>query len=241
MKFQDNFSETHLLFNINVDFIIYDEQKQNNIQYFQLVLPTFRDCYFDYRIQNFLYIINAPLQDITKNIKGISDIKSLFVLCKNLYAFSDANLFYHDVIKYSLNKFLPQLEYDNYNLQICGYTVTQELFDRIITLLLIAAGQKKLSELSIIDPAMREAQERINKIKKQKQNNVAGGFSSFNDSYMILTYEFHYTPEQILNMTMYCINTILKYTSKSINYKISLIGAGNGLSKKVHFITEKGK
>lgn len=240
MKFQDNFSETHLLFNVNVDFIIYDEQKQNNIECFQLVFPTFKDCYFDYKIQNFLYIINAPLQDITKNIKGISGIDSLFLLCKNLYAFPDANLFYYKVIQYSLNKFLPQLQYNDYNLQICGYTVTQELFDRIITLLLIAVGKKKLSELSIIDPAMKEAQDRINKIKKQKQNNVAG-ISSFNDSYMILTYEFHYTPEQILNMTMYCINTILKYTNKSINYKISLIGAGNGLSKKVHFITEKGK
>ena len=58
---------------------------------------------------------------------------------------------------------------------------------------------------------------------------------------MILTYEFGYKPAEIYNMTQYAINLILGYTNKSIRYKLSLIAAGNGNTKKVKFITYKGK
>ena len=58
---------------------------------------------------------------------------------------------------------------------------------------------------------------------------------------MILTYEFGYKPEEILNMTQYAINMILGYTNKSIQYKATLIAAGNGNTKKIKFITDKGK
>lgn len=56
---------------------------------------------------------------------------------------------------------------------------------------------------------------------------------------MTLTYEFGYTIDEILHMNMYLINTILSYVSRSINYKVSLIAAGNGLTKKVKYITKK--
>jgi hypothetical protein len=240
MNFQDNFTETHLLFGKDVEFIIYDEEKQNNIKYFTLTFPKFKHCYFDYKFQNFLYMANAPLQDLTKNLKGVSGVNSFYTFCRTLVAFPDVNLFYSDVIFYSLKFLLPAICLDNSRLQIEGYDITQELFDYIIDMVLVSTEHKKMHDLKIIDPAMKAAQDKINKIKKQGKN-TSGGSSNFNDSYMILTYEFHYSPEQILNMTMYCISTILKYTSKSINYKISLIGAGNGLSKKVHFITQKGK
>lgn len=240
MKFQDNFSETNLIFSQDVEFILYDENNANEIECFCVHFPTFKNCYFDYKFQFFLHIINSPLENITKNLKNIDTITTKYSLFKNILAFPDANEFYYKIIYYALHLIIPQgLYIDKMQWKICGYDFSQELFNRIIDLILVATEHKQLHELNIIDPKMREMQERINKIKKTGQNIQSE--HSFINSYMILTYEFNYTPEQILNMTMYCMNQILKYTSKSINYKISLIGAGNGLSKKVHFITEKGR
>lgn len=239
MKFQDNFSETHLLFSYDVEFLLHDEENPNQFYSTKMHLPTFKECYFDYKFQNFLYIINSPIANIQKKLHNINTSNSLFSIVKNILIFPDANYFYYNIISYSLKLCLPDMSINNMSWTICSCNITEEFFNRIIDLILVAIQQKKMHELAIIDPTLREMEERINKIKKQ--GNKVNNDTSFINSFMILTYEFNYKPEEILKMTMYCISTILKYTSKSINYKVSLIGAGNGLSKKVHFITEKGK
>jgi hypothetical protein len=87
---------------------------------------------------------------------------------------------------------------------------------------------------------MREMQEKINRIKNNNKPIKGMDGGNFNDSFMILTYEFGYKPIEIYNMTQYTINLILGHTNKSIKYKLSLIAAGNGNTKKVKFITDKG-
>ena len=89
-------------------------------------------------------------------------------------------------------------------------------------------------------PEMRAMQEKINRIRKQgKSNSALQKNEDYENTYMTLSYEFGYSQEQILSMTMYQVNKMLQYAGKSIQYKVSLIGAGNGLTKKVKFITER--
>ena len=89
-------------------------------------------------------------------------------------------------------------------------------------------------------PEMRAMQEKINRIRKQgKSNSALQRNGDYENTYMTLSYEFGYSQEQILSMTMYQVNKMLQYAGKSIQYKVSLIGAGNGLTKKVKFITER--
>ena len=89
-------------------------------------------------------------------------------------------------------------------------------------------------------PEMRAMQEKINRIRKQGNSNSAlQKNEDYENTYMTLSYEFGYSQEQILSMTMYQVNKVLQYAGKSIQYKVSLIGAGNGLTKKVKFITER--
>ena len=100
---------------------------------------------------------------------------------------------------------------------------------------------KRINELNTyMTPEMREMQRRINRIRKQGKNNSATqGNADYENTYITLSYEFGYSQEQILSMTMYQVNKMLQYAGKSIQYKVSLIGAGNGLTKKVKFITER--
>ena len=244
MKFIDNFSDTHLLFGSDVDFVLLPDNKDLNsleVQYTKLCLPKFKHCYLDYKFQNFLGILLTPYEQTMKHIIKLSGVNSLYSLCSGVILTASFNRYYADIITYGMQTILPDFNIQNGSMYIVNKEITQELFDRVINLVLVATEHKKLHEFVIKDPALQAMEDKIARIKKQNNNNNNKNAldSSFAQSYVILNYEFGYTPEQILNMTMYAITMILKYTSKSINYKVSLIGAGNGLTKKIHFITEK--
>jgi hypothetical protein len=89
-----------------------------------------------------------------------------------------------------------------------------------------------------MSPEQRAYEEKIQAIKnKGKSQNKSTNFEKI---YMILTYEFGYRRDEILSMTMHTVNTIIKYTSKSINYKLTLAAKAYGNTKKVKFITDQG-
>jgi hypothetical protein len=123
---------------------------------------------------------------------------------------------------------------------INNHVATDELMTRIFRIILISLALKKQSDF-IDDPQMRALQAKIDRIKRKNQPTGEAGEHNFQQAFMVLTYEFGYKPDEILNMTQYAINTILSYTNKSIQYKLTLIAAGNGNTKKIKFITDKGK
>lgn len=157
-----------------------------------------------------------------------------------IYFCGDAYSFDKDMLTIALKQLIPQIDLDSFP-SVCGIQIDDELFESLSNLWLVSAGMKRINELnSYMTPEMRKMQAKINRIRKQGKNNSATqGNAEYENTYMTLSYEFGYSQEQILSMTMYQVNKMLQYAGKSIQYKVSLIGAGNGLTKKVKFITER--
>lgn len=242
MKFIDNFSETHLLFGYDIEIILLPDNNNlnsNEVLYTTMTLPKFKHCYFDYKFQNFLGLIINSYEDTLKHTIKLKDVTSLYSLFHGILITSKFNSFYAQIIEYAMGLLISNFNINNGYMCIYDKIITEDLFNRIVDIIKVSTEHKKIHELAIKDAQVQALEEKIAKIKKQNQKNINGN-ANFLESYMILTYEFNYTATEIINMTMYAITNILKYTGKSINYKVSLIGAGNGLSKKIHFITEKG-
>lgn len=244
MQFIDDFSETHMLFSKPVHFILTEDNKRTIIHEFDMNLPTFELFNFNNSFRQFVSLIHAPISDLQEQFVFIKDFTSHFQLITGLLIINNKET----------QKYLKSIENAmrllNLNISvgtaerptavlIDNIAVNDELFTRILRIILISLALKKQSDF-IDDPQMRIYQEKIDRIKR-KNKGVGGEKGEFRDAFMILTYEFGYKPEEILHMTPYAINIILGYTGKSINYKLSLIAAGNGNTKKVKFITDKGK
>lgn len=245
MIFKDNFTETHLLFAEPVHFTIYeDEHSILPIDEFYLKIPTFGIFYFNDTFRNFVGLINAPISNLQQQFAIIQGFKTHYQLLDGLIILQNrhTNRYLETVcqaisclgIKFEIKGEGLRKMYINDNI-----VVNEKLFERICAIILISLALKKQSDF-IDDPVMREMQERINRIKNNNKAIKGADSGNFNDAFMILTYEFGYKPMEIYNMTQYVINLILGHTNKSIKYKLSLIAAGNGNTKKVKFITDKG-
>ena len=245
MQFIDDFNETHMLFSKPVHFIMFEDDKRTIIHEFDMKLPTFEIFYFNNLFRQFVSLIHAPISDLQEQFVFIQGFTSHYQLINGLVMLKNV-----EIQKY-LTQIKQAFQLLGVNLQlgtdahpglilIDDVIINEELFTRIVRIILISLALKKQSDF-VDDPQMRAYQEKIDRIKRKNkpiQNSEQGDFK---DAFMILTYEFGYKPEEILHMTQYAINMILGYTSKSIRYKLSLIAAGNGNMKKVKFITEKGK
>lgn len=234
MKITHNLSDNHLLFGQDVDFII-------DGRIIPMHLPKLRHCFFNFSFQHFIFLLNAPLKELTQKIPFVQNIETLFDFLSIIILYKDAGmqLYYNSLIN-SLNILFDNVHIHQGQIIISEIKLNKEWFDLIQDIVLVAIQHKKLHQIINNDPTIQALEDKINKIKKQNKNKSSNG-DSLEELYMILTYEFGYSKEEILNMTMYAVTKITKYTSASINYKVSLIGAGNGLSKKIHFITKKGK
>jgi hypothetical protein len=242
MEFKDNFSETHMLFNQPVTFTIYADNR-DVLTTFQMKLPTFQMFYFEDTMKQFVSLIHTPITDLQDQFIMVKNFESHYQLLACLMLLQNPRINkYLDVVKNALAlldlqiEFIPSLG----GIMVNGIRATEELLTRIFRIILISLALKKQSDF-IDDPQMRLYQEKIDRIKRKNKPAKGAESGDFQQAYMILTYEFGYKPEEILNMTQYAINTILGYTNKSITYKLTLIAAANGNTKKVKFITDKGK
>ena len=245
MTFKDNFTETHLLFAEPVHFIIYsDDDNKLPLWDFYLEVPTFGKFYFNDNFRNFVGLINAPISNLQQQFSIIQGFKTHYQLLEGLILIQNkyTNRYLDNMCEaISLLGVKFELKGNGYK-QMCinDHAIDEKLFERICAIILISLALKKQSDF-VDDPKMREMQEKINRIKNNNKAIKGADGGNFHDAFMILTYEFGYKPTEIYNMTQYAINLILGYTNKSINYKLSLIAAGNGNTKKVRFITDKGK
>lgn len=244
MEFKDNFSETHMLFNQPVTFTIYTDNREI-LTTFQMKLPTFQMFYFNEAFRHFVSLIHAPINDLQQQFAFIPGFLSHYQLIQGMVIIRNKEIQkYLDQIELAFDMLDIKLQLGTVEhpgtIFINGIKSTEELFTKIIRIILLSLALKKQSDF-VDDPQMKALQDKIDKIKRKNkpvQNSETGDFK---EMFMILTYEFGYKPDEILHMTQYAINMILGYTSKSIRYKLSLIAAGNGNMKKVKFITDKGK
>ena len=245
MIIKDNFTETHLLFAEPVHFSLYENN--NDIQPlwdFYLQLPTLGIFYFNDCFKSFVGLMNAPISMLQEQFVMVQGFKTHYELLEGLIIIQNKqmNNYLNNICKaINLLGINFEIKGEGYRrMYINNNLINEQLFERIRAIVLISLSLKKQGDF-IDDPVMREMQEKINRIK-QKNKAVKGmDNGNFNDAFMILTYEFGYKPNEIYNMTQYAINLILGYTNSSIRYKLSLIAAGNGNTKKVKFITDKGK
>ena len=241
MQFRDNFSETHMLFSQPVDFIITCDD--GIIRRFKMQLPTFRIFYFEDVMRQFVSLIHTSIIDLREQFTFIRDFESHYqlIICLILLQ-NNATNGYLQIMRDALKLLELDIEfdYDTATIVVNNIRADEALITRIFRIILISLALKKQSDF-IDDPVMRAYQEKIDRIKSKNKAVKGVESGNFQQAYMILTYEFGYKPEEILNMTQYAINTILGYTNKSISYKLTLIAAANGNTKKVKFITDKGK
>ena len=65
MHFIDNFSETHLLFGADIDFMLCQDAQHINAPdsiFITMHLPLFKHCYLDYQFQVFLGLLRINLK-----------------------------------------------------------------------------------------------------------------------------------------------------------------------------------
>ena len=242
MEFKDNFSETHLLFNQPVTFTIYEDNR-TILTTFKMNLPSFKMFYFEESMRQFISLIHTPVIDLQDQFTMIKNFESHYQLLTCLILLHNSYIDrYLNTVREAMQMLGLEVQFDfaTGSIYINGVRTTEELLTRIFRIILIAMALKKQSDF-IDDPQMRIYQEKIDRIKRTNKPTKAMESGDFQQAYMILTYEFGYKPEDILNMTQYGINTILGYTNKAITYKLTLIAAANGNTKKVKFITDKGK
>lgn len=244
MVFKDNFTETHLLFAEPVHFTVYENEKDSvPLWEFYLNVPTFGHFYFNDNFRSFVGLINAPISNLQQQFPIVQGFKTHYELLDGLILMQNKYTNrYLDIVCLAISSLGVNFEIKGEGwrqMYINNNVISAKLFERICAIILISLALKKQSDF-IDDPVMREMQEKINRIKQNNKAIKGADNGNFHDAFMILTYEFGYKPTEIYNMTQYAINLILGYTNKSIRYKLSLIAAGNGNTKKVKFITDKG-
>ena len=246
MYFQDDFSEMHMMFNQPVEFNVYEQEGKAAQSFtFYMKLPSFQMLHFDSDIKNLISLIHSSVTDLQSQFIYIQNFTSHYQLLQGMALLKSKPLIsYINIITNAFNKLGVNLEMGTElnpgKITIDGHIIDEKLFTRMSRIILMAAALKKSTDF-IDDPVMRAYQEKIDKIKSQNKAAQNANDQNFKEAYMILTYEFGYKPEEILNMTQYAVTVILGYTSNSIRYKLTLIAAGNGNTKKVKFITDKGK
>lgn len=239
----DNFSETHLLFSEPVECVLYaNEQKTILLATFVVKLPTVRELYFNNNVAALLSLLKFTIPELQSKFKLTQDINSHLEFINFLFSLKDKvenlqSLLYN--ILNGLQFLCPDCTIQENKLYIKNREIDDKIFERLRDIWLTSIDVRTFSNnYKYMSPEERALEEKIQAIKNQRKNNK--GSSSFEQFYIILTYEFGYSRDDILNMTMYAVKTILKYTSKSINYKLTLLAKANGNAKKVKFITDKG-
>ena len=243
MFLKDNFSEVHLLFSEPIECNLYKDEKANILlSNFKINLPTVKDLYFNSNVMFVLSILKQTIEDLNNYLKINIKFTSHLHFIQTLIVFkmkeqSIASII-HKIIQ-GLSYLCPEIHLENDTLKIKDRIIDDQIFERMRDIWLISIDARPFSNVyQYMSPEQRALEEKIQSIKNKGKNNKE---DSFEKIYMILTYEFNYSRKDILNMTMYAVKTILKYTSKSINYKLTLIAKAFGNTKKIKFITDKGE
>ena len=243
MEWKNNFSEMNLVLNSPVKFTLIE--KDIIINSFIMKIPTINDIYCNNELQLIASIFNSDIQELNQQFPFIEELSTHFQLFRIL-------LLYNSIPK--INKYIIQLESAlnylgipikhnkrEYYINNEEYIVDYNLFNEIQHIILVSSGLKKIQDYASVDPRYAKLQQRIKKIKGNGQNSRGIEDSNFLETLITISYEFGFTIEEMKQMNLFQINTYLTYIPRSINYKISLIAAGNGLTKKVKYITNKGR
>ena len=232
-----------MMLNIPITFIGIEDNTIKTT--FTMRIPTIVEVYSNNDLQLFSSLLHADIDKLQKQFPMIKNLSTHFQLMSILTLYSKVGgQIYLDSFINSMkllginiilndNNFL--LENEDKKIEI-----DYSLFKLIQDTLLTCMGLQKVDNYVSVDPRYEEMKKKINKIKQNgitKTNN----HSDLSETFVVLKYEFGFTIDEIKQLNVYQMNTYMSYVTKSIQYKVSVVGAGNGLTKKVKYITHKGK
>lgn len=241
MYFKDNFSDTTLLLNQPVHFLLFNDEKYTQlIDEFDIKLPTIKEVFLDLKFQNFLSIIATPIETLQEQFYFIENLSNHFQLFRMLILYAERFQFnYINDLIYSFKILGLNITIQQSNFLINNSVVGYNLFSRWCEIILRAADLKSKDSYSQI-PEIQAKQKEIDRIKNQnKTNSKEQNNIDFEQILLILSYHLNYKIEEIIKLNVYLIHTLLGYYSNIVNYEVSKIATGNGLSKKLHTITDK--
>lgn len=243
MVLHDNANLTTFLLNAPVEIYSTDETKDE--QSFELLLrqPTIKQLYSDRKLQIVLGILNTPLDKLSTQFSFITNFTYLhfFIVVGTLQDNIPQLKLYWDYFVYVLNILGVEVVLDGTTLLLNKQPINDTIFDYIRTVILMMTKIKSRSDsLLEKDERFKSSQDLIAKIKGQNKSGDKSDIN-FEKNFITLIYEFGLTPEEINNLNIYQYESILSYTSSAVQSQVSIIGAGNGLSKKVKYITEGKK
>lgn len=242
MKFVDNANLTTFLLGAPIEFRMIQDDGQEQILY--LRTPSICELYTNTNLQIMLGILNSDEAKLNASFGAIQNLThyNLLIMLR-LNSKHPVYQRYYDVFVQGFKILGLDLRVEGTTLKVEQTTLNEESYNALRKLILIMTKVRSKGDLLLeTDEKYRASQDVIARIKKQgNKQSTSDGDKNFEKNFITLLYEFGLSIEEIKQLNIYQYEIILSYTGNSINYKISTIAAGNGLSKKVKFITQGGK
>jgi hypothetical protein len=232
--FKHNVNKLNLLRN-EAFYILTEEEK--TIQFF---VPTFRDYIEDENLTLFFSARDLKWEEVNLN-RSFENYYELLLFM----AFND--LYSGPIVK-TIYKFIPQAKILNTGIYIEEYKLSYEEFAFITDVWLVSMGAKKLDEIIThaesdeeLHPIMKkikESEEKVRRIKKQKENQKDNGDFSLDKLMIAVIKEFGLSMKEVWDSNLYTLMWYYEYALRYGNYRVNSIAFGNGLIKKHKYFIE---
>ena len=245
MEWKTNLSNDLMMLNAPVTFIGTEEGQL--IKKFTMRIPTVFEVYTDQDLQLFSSLLHADIQKLEQQFPIVKNLSTHFQLMKILLVYEKLGT------KQYIDAFVNSMQLLGIDIQINGTTfylgaeqkeewveIEFNLFKLIQDTLLTVMGLQKVDNYVSVDPRYAKLKSKIDSVRKNGQTKTNAN-TNLSETYVVMTYEFGIKPDEVNRMNVYQLNTYMGYVNRSIQYRVSAIAAGNGLSKKVKYITHKGK
>lgn len=232
MTFQDNFSITHLFLDKDIEITI------DNKQYFKVRAHSIRDFYQNRELNSFYHLWTAPLTTIQKLF--FTPVKNTFDAITTLifeYGMYDQYRSLANITRNTLPLFVPDAQIDMVNkvIKINDITMTSEICEYIFYVLKLSCGEKVNQPLTFDSEearkffmAQKEQDDRIAKLRQQKQDKEALG-----KALLSITYAFpSLTIDYLCNQTMAQIQWLRSYAAGALSYEVNADAFAAGNMKK---------
>ena len=245
MEWKTNLSNDLMMLNAPVLFTGVEEGEI--VKQFTMRIPTVLEVYTNSNLQLFSSLLHADIQKLEQQFPIVENLSTHFQLIKILVAYEKLGT------KQYVDAFVKSLKLLGIDIRIDGtdfylgaeqkeewIEIEFNLFKLIQNTLLTTMGLQKVDNYVSIDPRYAKLKNKIDRIRKEGQAKVASN-NNLSETFVVMNYEFGFKPDEVCKLNVYQLNTFMSYVNKSIQYRISSIATGNGLSKKVKYITHKGK
>lgn len=207
---------------------------------FILKVKTLRDFYEDRDWNAAFHIWTSPVSKMNTSLgfkdKTLTDSYDLLnLILFDLGQYGEFRKIY-SLFNQVLVDILPQVQIEAPNIIINGISMTREIWEYILYILKLTSGEKVEKPLSFSSEearkfylAQKEAQDKINAIKSQKQVDS----DNLMKILLSITYSFpSFTVDYLFNQTMAQIQWLQKHAAGAVSYEVNAKAFAAGNVKK---------